>query len=298
MDGRGASPPTRRVVAVMELLAGGPEQGLLASEVVKRLRLSHATAHAVLGGLVETGWAVRDPLNRRYALGPTFLSLARSVDGGEPPAGFLRTVLSELAADCGYPASAVVIADGSLVTREIVYPPEHETPVHAHADQQVPFVPPFGPGFVAWSSAAEQAAWAARSPSGNGVVTPRIRAVLAAIRERGYTVERLSDPSARLIRALGEFEEEQLSDAVRPLLRDLLAELTSIDYLPVELTRDGSYPVGVLAAPVFDGQGRVAMELVVHPFERLTGAAIEGIGMRIVRAAEGVTQVLGGFRPV
>jgi len=297
LDGQtGASPPTRRVVAVMELLAG-VERGLLASEVVKRLGLGHATTHAVLRGLVEAGWVVRDPLNRQYVLGPGFLALAASVHSGEPPTGFVRTVLSELAADCGYPASVVGIADDALVIRELVYPPGREAPVLAQAGQQIPFVPPFGPGFVAWSSTAEQAAWAARSLSGDGAVTPRIQAVLAAIRERGYTIERLTDPSARLIRVLSDLEDELLSDPVRPLLRDLLAELTSIDYLPVELSRDGDYPVGVLAAPVFDGNGKVLMELVVHPFSRLTGAEIEQTGARIVRAGDEVTRALGGARP-
>ncbi|PRC47780.1 transcriptional regulator, partial [Mycobacterium sp. ITM-2017-0098] len=55
------SAPTSRVVDVVELLCRPGHERLRFSDVVARLGLTQATAHAILTTLSERGWVTRDP---------------------------------------------------------------------------------------------------------------------------------------------------------------------------------------------------------------------------------------------
>src|SRR5205823_2361202 len=69
------SPPTDRVVAVLELLAGNESRTV--SEVARALDLNRSTATAVLTALAGAGWVERLP-DRGYVLGPGLLPVAEA----------------------------------------------------------------------------------------------------------------------------------------------------------------------------------------------------------------------------
>src|SRR3954465_15292968 len=91
--GQDPSPPTRRVVAVMELLAQAAATPLTLAEICRELRISRSTGHAILATLCACDWILRDPLSGRYALGP---GLPRPHPGNAPISRILREPLRRL----------------------------------------------------------------------------------------------------------------------------------------------------------------------------------------------------------
>src|SRR4051794_12445150 len=75
--GQDPSPPTRRVVAVMELLAGHPDTSLALADICRELRISRSTCHVILHTLCASDWVLRAPVSGKYALGPAVATLSR-----------------------------------------------------------------------------------------------------------------------------------------------------------------------------------------------------------------------------
>ena len=74
------SPPTRRVVDVVEFLVQRGEQRCRLSDVARELDLNQATAYAILQELCAGGWTTRDPSSKTFTIGPAFVAMARQLD--------------------------------------------------------------------------------------------------------------------------------------------------------------------------------------------------------------------------
>jgi DNA-binding IclR family transcriptional regulator len=109
---------------------------------------------------------------------------------------------------------------------------------------------------------------------------------------------RLRDFAARLGDA--GLERPARGAALTPdLLSRLADELAENEgFLPLELRSDQDYIIGTLAAPVFDGEGRVALILALSGFRRsVTGAVVESIGGRLLEVASRLTAAVRGRAP-
>ncbi len=85
-----------RCLSLVEALAGEPE-GLEISALAAHLGLPRSATHRILSTLVRRGWAVQDPLTRRYALSLKFGMLAfRDLDARVAP-DLVQSVLDGLA---------------------------------------------------------------------------------------------------------------------------------------------------------------------------------------------------------
>src|SRR5690242_17753848 len=82
-----ASPPTDRVVKVMELLARSAPKPLTLADVATRLTLSKSTCSALLTQLVRAGWVLRNDSRSQqtYTMGPGVMPLGRAAESGYPP---------------------------------------------------------------------------------------------------------------------------------------------------------------------------------------------------------------------
>ena len=68
------SPGVKRIAAILDFLADHPTQSFALTDLVRALKLSRATAHALLTGLVEVGWT---PSFRRQCAGSPHPPAAR-----------------------------------------------------------------------------------------------------------------------------------------------------------------------------------------------------------------------------
>src|ERR1700754_2565215 len=73
-----ASPPTKRVVAVLDFLAGHPHDRFGVSELARRLGLSKPTCLGIVTALTESDYLVRDSQDKTYRLGPALIALGHS----------------------------------------------------------------------------------------------------------------------------------------------------------------------------------------------------------------------------
>ena len=64
-----SSPGVRRVAAILNFIADHPGQAFALTDLVRALKLSRATCHALLTGLVDVGYLFRTS-DKTYVLGP------------------------------------------------------------------------------------------------------------------------------------------------------------------------------------------------------------------------------------
>ncbi|HEX9496910.1 MAG TPA: helix-turn-helix domain-containing protein, partial [Mycobacterium sp.] len=70
-----ASPPTERVVRILDYLAGRPEERFGLSDLARRLGLSKPTCLGIVTSLTDAGYLVRDGGDKTYRLGPSLITL-------------------------------------------------------------------------------------------------------------------------------------------------------------------------------------------------------------------------------
>jgi flavin reductase (DIM6/NTAB) family NADH-FMN oxidoreductase RutF/DNA-binding IclR family transcriptional regulator len=164
--------------------------------------------------------------------------------------------------------------------------------------QRLPFVPPSGSVFAAWSSPAAIDDWLAlgrrvpgRVPGddGNDDVVARWRRGLQNVRERGYSVGLLSPGH----RALAAFLETAAHDPAAAPGDDLLEVLQNLVFDPDELTEETMHEVRQVSAPMFDEHGRVALALTAYGFRSPVGSVASYIE-RVCAAAASATLAIGG----
>jgi DNA-binding IclR family transcriptional regulator len=284
--GQDSSPPTRRVVAVVELLASRPDSRLALADICRDLGISRSTGHAILHTLCACGWVIRDPHSGRYSVGPAMARIWRQAT----PLRGLREPLQQCAAAIGMPMCVSEVRDSSIVVVDAAAVGPAQPPVPAGV--RLPFIAPFGREFVAWAPRADRTAWVDAAGPVNDVFRARINKVLTEIRERGYGIERLSDPLLRVYTALQALDDGVQRDPISARLAAALADLTVVDVLPGEFAEAESCALATISAPVFDTTGRVVMSVSAQPYRRLSAGEVRHVGARVVefaRAAETVS---------
>jgi DNA-binding IclR family transcriptional regulator len=280
-SGQDLSPPTRRVVAVIELLVDRPDNRLALADICRELGISRSTGHAILQTLCACGWAIRDPQSGRFSLGP---AMARIWRQATPLHRILREPLQQFAVSIGMPVCMSEVRDGSIVVVDAATVGPAQPPVPAGV--RLPFIAPFGREFVAWAPPADRTAWVDAAGPVNDVFRARIGEVLKEIKSRGYGIERLSDPLLRVYTALQALDDGFLRDPVSARLAAALAELTIIDVLQDEFAQAAeSCALATISAPVFDTAGRVVTSVSAQPYRRLSAGEVRDVGAHVVEFA-------------
>jgi DNA-binding IclR family transcriptional regulator len=264
-----SSPPTQRVVRILNLLARHPEERLSATQIARRLELNLATCQAILATLTESGFVVRSTEDRAFTVGPALIRLGDAARSLNPALTAVGEALEALYRETGYPCAAAVVRDQHLVVARRVGP-QDAFPVPALADGAWPLSAPIGITTMAWRDPGEVRDWFERSPR---VDDPAFRArlplVLASIRDTGAcvwgfgsTAQLLLPQFESLIDAVGESHDAGL---VRQLVQRLAFAGTEA-YLPEELDAVDRVAVGLVTAPVWGFGGDPSIEVSVHVY--------------------------------
>jgi DNA-binding IclR family transcriptional regulator len=180
--GPAKSPPTRRVMDVLDALSDSPG-GRTSGELAKICGISTSTCALVLGELERRSWVTRHD-DRRYTLGSGLFGLVHGLRAQFPLLDRGRDALTYLHTTLGAGCSMSKIGPTHLTTIDAV---GHRTDGEHAVGQHFPIGPPFGLVAMAWHDNETVDAWLLR-------VTPRLtrteiasqKRVLAAIRDRGY----------------------------------------------------------------------------------------------------------------
>ncbi|HLM29425.1 MAG TPA: helix-turn-helix domain-containing protein [Acidimicrobiales bacterium] len=278
-------------MAVLELLAGHPDERFTLSEVARRCDLNKATAHALLSTLSEHGVLLRHPQEKRYSLGPRLVAIGEAARRGYSAVDFVPAVLEDLSAGTGKWTRAFV-RTGDRV--EVVAQARAPSDVDRSRDVVLPLVAPIGVLWMAWSDAPTVEAWLARAVTG-AAVRPALD-VLPVVRRNGFAVT-LASPEWRAL------SEPSHGRATRkePEPGELRALLAALGRRPLLSGIDdrSSYQVGEVAAPVFGMSGAVELTVAVSGLDgrELRGDELRAVAERVKAAGDDLTTAIRGRRP-
>jgi DNA-binding IclR family transcriptional regulator len=285
------SPPTERVVAVVDFLAQHPHDRFGLSELARRLGLSKPTCLGILTTLTESDYLIRDGANKAYRLGPKLISLGHAAQESMRVNPAAHEELRRLSSIYRTTAALSAVIDDRITLLELVGPPGAD--VGVQVGQSYPFAPPVGLMFVLWDDEALRD-WLAREPTiplrTDG---DRLDRVIEECRACGYLVERLT-PGGRRLYALMAGMSSELPDELRALLGELVSDVGERVYLRSEATARQRHDVSVISAPVFDHHRRQAMVVSLQIGRSLSDAEITRCARGLTTAAATLTAQLGG----
>ena len=319
-----ASPPTSRVVSILDFLARHPHDRFGLSELARRLELSKPTCLGILTTLTESDYLIRDTADKTYRLGPRLISLGHIAQESMRVNPAAREVLRRLAATFDTTAALSAVIDDRITLLEVVGPPSAAVGVSAgrsaatrgvaregrggatretvRAGQSYPFAPPVGLMYVLWDDTALQD-WLAKEPTiPLRTDSERLDRVVDECRGAGYLVERLT-PGGRRLYAMMAGMSSTLPQELRALLGELISDVGERVYLSSEASPAGPtrskkrHDISVISAPVFDHHQRQAMVVSLQIGRALTDAEILRRARGLMATADALTALLGGVKP-
>lgn len=282
------APGADRSVAVLELLAGEPDERFTLSEVARRCDLNKATAHALLSALSQRGVLLRHPGEKRYSLGPRLVVIGDAARHGYTAVDFVPPVLDALAAQTGLWARA-----WQMTVDHVVCVAQAQAPPQVRDLVRLPLVPPVGALFMAWSDGPTVEAWLARAATVEAV-RPALE-TLPGMRRQGFAMT-LASPEWR---ALSGERGPMLVPVERPDARTLLQTIAHQPLLVSDVDAASTYRPADVAAPVFASSGEVelALSVTTRADDDMSGADVQALGRQVVAAADDLTSAVRGHRP-
>lgn len=290
-----ASPPTERVVRILDFLAGHPDQRFGVSELARRVRLSKPTCLGIVTTLSDAGYLVRDMSDKTYRLGPSLITLGHRAQESLRVSPAAREELRRLSARFFVTAALSAVVDDRITLLDLVSPPGVKAGVDV--GQSYPFAPPVGLMFVLWDDEAQRD-WLAKEPTlPLRTDTDRLNRVIAKCRADGYLVERLT-PGGRRLYSLMAGMSTQLPDELRALLGELVSDIGERVYLRDQNASGRKrHDISVISAPVYDHYQRQVMVASMHIGKALTDNEITERAHALMATADAVTLQLAGMKP-
>ena len=292
-----SSPPTHRVVSVLNLLAADPERTHTLTAIAGGAAISPATCLGILNELALAGYLVRHP-DRSYSLGGALVSVGAAARDSRAGIAQARIELRALGDELGRLCTASSAIGDQIVVLEAAGPANEDTPP-VRVGSRFPFFAPVGLVNAAWHRDAVIARWLERAPVElSAEKLARLRAVIASARQQGYMVERLTNVEASLHQILPLAFSNAGSETTRRALAEALLIFADRDYLTDELEHPATSSVSVICAPCFDADGRLELVLGVYVMEvEVPIGTVRAMATRLRAACDAVTASIGGGDP-
>jgi DNA-binding IclR family transcriptional regulator len=273
-----SSPSVLRIVAVLNFFADHPGQAFTLTDLIKALKLSRATCHGVLAGLVESGYLYRTT-DKSYVLGPALLYVGEVAKEHFSPLQVAKPEMRALADEFDAVCSAAFREQHDVVVRERAAAISHlgyTTP----RGQRFPLLPQFAAPFFVGSTPVEVNTWITRSnPPCPREHIDLMHKGIDFVRANGFLF------SVRRVGAEAEMGSRKWLDEPTSDNAPLVATF--------EIKPKASYNLGFVVAPVLDARGKVAFVLALQGFqEKYTGAEVQRIGRRVLKACERISSCM------
>ena len=290
------SPPTERVVRVLDHLVARPGLRFGLSELARELGLSKPTCLGILTVLTDAGYLIRDPLDKTYGLGPALIVAGRAAQRGFASGPVAHRHLAALAAEFGAMCSASAIVGDRISVLDVVG--GNGTASAARVGDVYPFAPPVGLMYVLWDTDERIEQWLRREPTLPVTVDgDELGRIVAECRRTGYLVESLTPGGRRLYALMAGVISHDLAPEMREMLAELVASPGERVLLPEAFARGEARAVNLVAAPAFDPDGHQSLVLTLHAERQLDAAEVERCGTALAAVADAITADLGGRRP-
>jgi DNA-binding IclR family transcriptional regulator len=259
-----SSPGVGRVVSILNFIADHPGQSFTLTDIVRALRLSRATCHALLGGLVEAGYLFRAS-DKSYVLGPALIAMGETAKANFSPTQVAQPEMRVLADR--YDAMCALCAlrgnDAVIVERAAALSHVGNATVRG---AQLPLLAQYASIFFIWSSTTDVDAWLdALDPAPATEAREAMLVGIQFLRKHGFgvSVRSTADPGI-----VSSFDRSAGIEALNKHMAPLF-----------EIDPDGDYLPGYIQAPVYDARRRVLLAIALTGFKtRLTGREVMAIG--------------------
>jgi DNA-binding IclR family transcriptional regulator len=297
----GPSPPTDRVVSVLNLLAR-QDDGLSASDIARRVNVTSSTCATLLSALESADYVVRYP-DKTYRLGPGMLPLAQALQSRFPLLGAAHEELARLCAELQCGATLTRIA-GDHLRVMVAVGADGQEPLGVVPGDQFPLSFPYGAIAMAWRPTNEIDWWIESAPTVMaGAEQDHERRVMADIGSRGVGVWSLEPRAAPLVERIRSIVGDLAAGPTRPQLHEQITELFAIfgrrGYTAEELATRRTLSVGYVLAPVFGAGGQPRCQIDLHLLRTtMSRADLDRVLERVLESAALLTRVIGGEWPV
>lgn len=274
-----SSPGVRRVAAILNFIADHPGQAFALTDLVRALKLSRATCHALLTGLVDVGYLYRTS-DKTYVLGPALAAIGRTAAQHFSPLQVaqpeMRSLADEFDVVCGayfLEGNMMHLRDRAASLSHVGYPVPLGIRMKLRSPQAVIY--------FAWSQKDAEAWLEATTPKPTPERQELMFKSMEFAREHGFSV---------LVRKAG-FD---ISDTAQAY--DAGADTDELPVVPIaEVEAEQIYSVGALMAPVFDAKGKVTFALVMAGFHgNMSGSQVFAAGSRLRAACERISSFVSG----
>ncbi len=281
-----------RAIRVIDLLAAHPTERFSLSEIGRRTGINPASTHALLTVLLQGGFVQRHPRHKTFALGPAAVAAGIAALEQLPGIRQGQRDIEELSRELDL---EVVLTSPTEEGILVVGRASHTSAFGSalHVGQRLPFAPPLGTVFLAWSDDDAVARWLARAkPALGPEETASQLRMLEVVRSRGYAIG--LDTTAR--RGLGQaLQGGSPPDLRSGTVEHLLGELAQEPYQLATVEEGRSYDVSMIAAPIFDAASEVTAAITVTglppglPALDLVriGQRTRGVGLVITKRTKG-----------
>lgn len=275
-----SSPGVLRVAAILNFMADHPGQSFVLTDLVRALKLSRATCHALLTGLVEVGYLYRTS-DKSYVLGPALVAIGRTAAAHFSPLQVAQPEMRRLADDHGLICTAYFFEGDTLIVRE-----------RAASGSQAGYLGPVGTRlqvrpqtaaiFFAWERLKKVQAWVdSLEPAWSEEQREELDRGMSYAREHGFIpIVRASSPN-------GIREEAVLGTETTNVVVELADELDERQ----------SYPLAALVAPVFDEHRKIAFGIGLAGFAApVLGSEALKIAGQLTAACQRISRFIAGER--
>lgn len=158
---------------------------------------------------------------------------------------------------------------------------------------RMPFMPPFGSTFSAWSTEALDL-WISQLGSTEDDLITTMHAHVDRVRGRGWSLALRPPDHETLSQHFLDFTAGSYTPAGE---RDMRESIKAIEgYYEPEIELNGAYEVYTLGAPVFDSAGEVALSIhLIGPSEAVSGAQVEAWADVLQEATKAMTATASGI---
>ena len=288
------SPPTSRVVAVLEALAGS-DGGVAASTLARSLDLSTSTLSLILSTLREAHYVERLP-DRSYRLGVGLMRLLTALQGRFPILAAANDELAQLSATFGCSASLSRVSPGG---QEVILTVGATEQLGIRPGVSVPVDPPHGTMTMAWRSSEEIERWLSKVPV---AIRETYRRGLAEVRQLGYAAYGMRPDAGSMIDHLRDLlvaiQTEHNADNLHDQLDQLAAMVGSRIYTGAELSNDARKDVSHLIAPIFAADKQPRYFVSLHLMKQAIPAdELSSYANALMNSSRILTDQIGGKAP-
>lgn len=255
-----ASPPTWRVIAVLEATAAAAD-GITSSELARQCDMSTSTCALVLAELERNQYVQRDG-RRRYYLAGGMLGLVHALRSRYPLLDIGRSVLEELHELTGVPCLLAAIERDASVIADVVGAIASE---QRAVGQRFPLDPPYGSIPMAWSDRSMIDSWLRQvRPRLTRDEIDRHHAICADIRTRGFAAWTVDEAHPRLGDSLTAMLDAAEADD-RSISAEQMSQLVHRDSLQsVTADVDALSIADFVGVPIFASNGQPSHQISLY----------------------------------